>query len=164
MIDKIEAFIRENAQDLVVNNSQIPNEQNENVIQAASGSIVEVLKEKMTGGNMGDLISSFTQGGGTQAKALVENVQSSFSSRLETLGLGNDTVKSLAASLIPLIMSKFFSQGGQGAGFNVQDILGKLAGGADGKFDLNDIAGMFGKDSKEGEANGGLLDKLKGFL
>ena len=47
-------------------------------------------------------------------------------------------------------------------------MLGKLAGGADGKFDLTDVMGMFNggnqNQPQNGQTEGGMLDKLKGLF
>jgi hypothetical protein len=170
MLENLEQFIRDNAQDLVVNNNQIPNEQNEQVIQAASGSIVDTLKSQLASGNIGDIISSFTQGDG--ASGVANQATDNFTNKLGALGINMDTAKSIGAALIPMIIAKFFSQSGAsaganaGGGFNLQDILGKVAGGADGKFDFNDVkdilsGGSKSGDGKEQQGGGGLMDKLK---
>ncbi len=170
MLENLEQFIRDNAQDLVVNNKEIPNEQNEQVIQAASGSIVDTLKNQLGSGNIGDIISSFTQG--DSASGVANQATNDFTNKLGALGINMDTAKSIGAALIPMIMAKFFNQsntGGGAGGFNLQDILGKVAGGADGKFDLNDVKEMLSggnktTDGKEQQGGGGLLDKLKDFF
>ena len=52
--------------------------------------------------------------------------------------------------------------------FSIQDLLGKLAGGADGKLDLTDVMGMLNRgnlnQAQDGQAEGGMLDKLKELL
>lgn len=167
MLENLEQLVRDNAQDLVVNNNEIPNEKNEQVIQAASGSIVDVLKNQLGNGGIGDLISSFTQGNGASTNGLTDQVANNFTEKLGALGINMDTAKTLGASLIPMIMAKFFNNAGgaNAGGFNLQDMLGKFAGGADGKFDMNDVKDLLGgnkaADGKEQPGGGGLLDKLK---
>lgn len=162
MLENLEQLVRENSQELVIDNPQVPNEQNEQVIQAASSSITDVLKGQNGSGGIADLISSFTQGNGGNP---LEQITSNFTDKLSGLGINAETAKSVGASLIPMIMAKVFNKAADpnDSSFNLQDILGKVAGGADGKFDLNDVKDMFGsaKDGAEGE---GLLDKLKGLF
>ncbi|WAC42217.1 hypothetical protein [Pedobacter sp. SL55] len=162
MLENLEQLVRENSQELVINNAQIPNEQNENVIQAASGSIVDVLKEKVGSGGIGDVISSFTQGGNGSG---LEQITASFTDKLGALGINAETAKSIGASLIPMVMSKFFNKTADpnDSSFDLQEILGKL-GGADGKFDFNDVKDLLGGGGKDGEEGGGLLDRLKGLF
>ena len=51
MLENLNEMVRENVQESVVNNAAIPNEHNEAVIQAASGSIFDTLKDKLSSGN-----------------------------------------------------------------------------------------------------------------
>ena len=55
MIENLEQLVRDNAQELIVNNNSVPNENNEAAIKAASGSIFDTLKEQMTAGNLSQL-------------------------------------------------------------------------------------------------------------
>ena len=167
MEQQLEQLVRDNAQDCVINNNQVPNEKNEQVIQAASSSITDVLKEKSSSGSIADLISSFTNGNG-DGGGMVDQVKNTFASKLGGLGINAETAKSIGAALIPMIMSKFFNKAADpnDSSFNLQDMLGKFAGGADGKFDMNDVKDMFNggdksanNDSKEG--GGSIVDKLK---
>lgn len=162
MFENLEQLVRDNAQELVVNNNAVPDEKNEEVIKAASGSIIDSLQSQLSGGNITEMIQSFSQGG---ASSVVQNATSNFTDKLGALGINSDTAKNIGASLIPMIVSKLFSgsANSNGGGFNFQDMLGKIAGGADGKFDMNDVLGMFGKkDDNSGEQQGGgLMDKLK---
>lgn len=169
MEQQLEQLIRDNAQDSVINNDQVPNEKNEQVIHAASSSITDVLKEKSGSGGIAELISSFTSGNGDGGNT-VEQVKNTFASKLGGLGINADTAKSIGASLIPMIMSKFFNKAADpnDSSFNLQEIIGKFAGGADGKFDMNDVKDMFnGGDkgaSSDGKGDGGIVDKLKGLF
>ncbi len=165
MLENLVQLVRENAQDLVVNNDQVPNEKNEQVIEAASSSITDVLKGQVGSGGIADLISSFTQGGGGNSSA-VNQVASNFTDKLSGLGINAVTANSIGAALIPMVMAKFFNKAADpgDSSFNIQDILGKVAGGADGKFDLNDVKDMVGGGSKDGAEGGGMLDKLKGLF
>ena len=165
---QLEQLIRDNGQDCVMDNDQVPNEKNEQVINAASSSITDVLKEKSSSGGTTDLINSFTSGNGDGGN-MVEQVKNTFASKLSGLGINAETAKSIGAALIPLIMSKFFNKAADpnDSSFNLQEIIGKFAGGADGKFDMNDVKDMFnGGDkgaSSDDKGDGGIVDKLKGL-
>lgn len=164
MIEQIEALIRENAKDLVIDNPQVPNEHNEEVIQAASNSVIEGLKGQLNTDNINGLIQSFTQGDSSSAvNTLIKDVQSNFTEKLGTLGLSERTIKSLAASLIPLIISKFMGQNSRKRGLNIQDILKNFAD-KDGKLAIGDVIGIFDNDDAKGkkkQGGSGLLDQLK---
>ncbi|TDG37994.1 hypothetical protein EZJ43_02575 [Pedobacter changchengzhani] len=169
MLENLNELVRENVQDAVVNNSEVPNEQNEAAIGAASSSIFDALKDQVSSGNISGLADIFN-GGSTDGSAVVQNASSSFTEKLSGMGINAATAKTIAASVIPMIISKLTQKTADpnDSSFNITDILGKLGGGADGKFDVSDVIGMFGggqsADPNAQNAGGGLLDKLKGMF
>lgn len=169
MLENLEQLIRDNAQDVIVNNSDVPNEQNEAAIQAASGSIFDTLKNQLSTGNISELAAAFNQNSVDAENPMVQQATASFTDKLAGFGINTESAKSIGASLIPMIMAKFINKTNDpnDSTFNVKDVLGKLAGGDDGKFDLNDVMGMFtgGQDNNSSSsAGGGIVDKLKGLF
>lgn len=169
MIENLEQLVRDNAQDAIVNNAAVPNEQNEVAIQAASSSIFDTLKAQLSSGNIAELANMFNQNGADTGNPVVQQATSSFTDKLAAFGINAETAKTIGASLIPVIMGKLANKTNDpnDSSFNIQDVLGKLAGGADGKFDLTDVMGMFtgGGQAQAGQAEGGgMLDKLKGLF
>lgn len=169
MLENLNELVRENVQETVVNNAAVPNEQNEAVIQAASGSIFDTLKDQLTSGNVGGLAEIFNSGN-AEGSAVTAQAAGSFTEKLAGLGINLETAKGLAASVIPTILSKLTQKTADpnDKSFNIQDILGKLAGGADGKFDVSDVIDMF-KGGAQAPAtgaseSGGIMDKLKGLF
>jgi len=169
MLENLNELVRENVQESVVNNSEIPNEQNEAVIQAASGSIFDTLKDQLSSGNVGNLAEIFNTGN-AENSAVTQQAAGNFSDKLAGLGINADTAKSLAAKVIPVILGKLTQKTADpnDSAFNIKDILGKLGGGADGKFDVSDVIGMFngGGQTQAGatQESGGIMDKLKGLF
>jgi hypothetical protein len=170
MLENLMQLVRDNVQEAVVNNADIPNEQNEAVIQAASGSIFDTLKDQLSSGNVGGLVDIF-KGGDTGGSAITQQAAGNFEQKLGALGINSSIAKSIAAAIIPMIIAKFTQKTNDpnDSSFNIQDVLGKLAGGADGKFDLSDVIGMFNgggqaQTGTEQTQGGGLLDKLKGMF
>lgn len=169
MLENLNELVRENVQDSVVNNNNIPNEQNEAVIQAASGSIFDTLKEQLSSGNIGGLAEIFNTGS-AEGSAVTQQAAGSFTDKLSGLGINAETAKGLAATIIPSILGKLANKTNDpnDSSFNIQDILGKLAGGADGKFDVSDVIGIFnGGSHTQGDGtteSGSVLDKLKGLF
>ncbi|RZK91931.1 MAG: hypothetical protein EOO98_04690 [Pedobacter sp.] len=169
MLENLEQLVRDNAQEAIVNNSAVPNEQNEVAIQAASSSIFETLKEQFAAGNVSQIAEIFNQGQANEANPVVQQASSSLTDKLAAFGINAETAKSIGASLVPIILGKLANKTNDpnDSSFNIQDMLGKIAGGADGKFDLTDVMGMFtgGQNQTNGEqAGGGMLDKLKGLF
>lgn len=168
MLKNIENLVRENAQEAIVNNQAVPNEKNEEAIQAASGSLIDVLKEKVSSGNIGELISSFQQGNlsGTTA----DEVSNKFTDKLQGLGIDLGQAKNIAATIIPTILAKFTQKTSDpnDSSFDLQDILGNITG-EDGKFQLSDLGNLFNKGQDQnpdagGESpkkeDGGIMGKL----
>ncbi|WP_316832614.1 hypothetical protein [Pedobacter aquatilis] len=169
MLENLSELVRENVQESVVNNSDIPNEHNEAVIQAASGSIFDSLKDQLSSGNIGGLAEIFNTGN-AEGAAVTQQAAGSFTDKLAGLGINAETAKGLAASVIPAILGKLTQKTADpnDSSFNIRDILGNLAGGADGKFDVSDVIGMF-NGNNQGQAggateSGGIMDKLKGMF
>ncbi|RNL55086.1 hypothetical protein [Pedobacter jejuensis] len=169
MIENLNELVRENVQESVVNNSAIPNEKNEAVIQAASGSIFDTLKDQLFNGNVGGLAEIFNTGK-AEGSAVTQQAAGNFTDKLAGLGINAETAKGLAASIIPVILGKLTQKTADpnDSSFNIKDVLGSLAGGADGKLDIGDVIGMFngGGQAQAGGAasSGGIMDKLKGLF
>ncbi|RYD70086.1 MAG: hypothetical protein EOP55_22880 [Sphingobacteriales bacterium] len=173
MLENLNELVRENVQDSVVNNSEIPNEQNEQVIQAASGSIFDTLKDQISSGNVSGLAEIFNSGN-AEGSAVTQQAAGSFTDKLAGLGINAETAKKLAATVIPVIIGKLTQKTADpnDNSFNIKDVLGSLAGGSDGKFDVSDVIGMFNgggqataaNQNGETPAEGGILDKLKGMF
>ncbi|TCD12554.1 DUF937 domain-containing protein [Pedobacter frigidisoli] len=173
MLENLNQLVRENVQDAVINNSEIPNEQNEEVIQAASTSIFDTLKDQLSTGNVGAVADAFNSGN-AENSAVAQQAAGSFTDKLAGLGINAETAKSIAASVIPMIVGKLTQKTADpnDSSFNIQDILGKLAGGSDGKFEVSDVIGMFNGGGQAQQTNpdgtaqpdGGILDKLKGMF
>lgn len=168
MLENLEQLVRENAQEAIVNNTAVPNEQNEVAIQAASGSIFDTLKEQLSKGNIAELANVFNNNDAHEANPVVQQATTSFIDKLGSFGINMETAKNIGASLIPSIMGKLVNKTNDpnDSSFNIQDIIGKLAGGSDGKFDLSDVMGMFtgGQNQNNAQEGGGVLDKLKGLF
>lgn len=163
MLENLSQLVRENVQDSVINNQAIPNEHNENVIQAASGSIFDSLKSQFAGGNLGGLADMFNHGN-TDGASATQQASGSFADKLAGLGIDSATAQNLASSIIPNIMSKLTQKTADpnDSSFNIKDILGNISG-ADGKFDLSDVTSMF--TGAQGDTNGGsVVDKIKGMF
>ena len=174
MLENLNQLVRDNVQDSVVNNEEIPNEKNEEVIHAASTSIFDTLKNKLTSGNAADVAHLFN-GGSAEGSAVAEQASGSFMQKLAGMGINSGVAKTIATAAIPMIISKLTKKTADpsDSSFNISDILGSLADGSGnnaggGGFDLGSVLGMFtGGAAAKGDTStggGGLLDKLKGMF
>lgn len=166
MLENLNQLVKENVQDAIVNNSAVPNEQNEAAISAASGSIIDALKQQLSSGNIGNLVDAF-KGGNAEGSAVAQEAASGFTDKLAGMGINMETAKNIAASVIPSIMGKLVNKTNDpnDSSFNIQDVIAKVSG-PDGKFDLSDVTRMF---TEKTDANGdgkddGFMDKLKGLF
>lgn len=162
MLKNIENLVREHAQDAIINNQAVPNEKNEAAIQAASGSLIDVLKEKVSSGNISELINSFRDG--SPSGDTTDAVSNKFTEKLSGLGIDLGQAKNIAASIIPAIVSKFTQKTGDpnDSSFDLQDIMSNIAG-EDGKFQLSDLGNLFNKDASDStdkKEDGGIMGKL----
>lgn len=169
MLENLEQLVRDNAGDAIFNNKAVPNEQNELAVQAASNSIFDTLKQQLASGNVLQIADIFNNGKVAEGSPVVQQATSSLTDKLGAFGINAETAKTIGASLIPVILGKLASKTNDpnDSSFNLQDMLGKLAGGDDGKFDLTDVMGMFigSQNNAQGaQAEGGMLDKLKGLF
>ena len=167
MLENLNNLVREEAEETIVKNPAIPNEQNENAIQAASGSIEEVFQEKASSGDFGGLAQLF-KGGDFLNNPIVSKIKEVFAGKLGNLGVDGNAASGAAAGIIPALIEKFVKRTNDpnDKGFDLQSIL-KQFGGADGKFDISDVTGMFGKKDDQQQGNteqGGLGDAVGGFF
>lgn len=178
MIDNLLNLIRENAGDSIINNPDIPNERNEEAIEATGASIISGLQGMLAQGNMKEVLGMFTQGQVDQNNPVVQNLSGNvISDMMGRFGLDRGKAGSLVGSLLPVILSQLvrktndpsnngfsldglFGQlsGGRSSGVNFENILGKLAGGGldrdgDGDVDFQDLAGMFTGGGNSGSGN-----------
>lgn len=147
MLDKILALVKENAQDAVMNNPDVPEDKKESVVQEAASSITDGIKGEAAGGGLQNILSSFTGGGGEGAlSGIIDKIKGTFvQSLVSKLGFSSGTASGIASALIPIVINKFFH---------------KTADSKDNSFDLNGIVSSLsgGKDS------GGIMGAAKGLF
>jgi hypothetical protein len=163
MLENLNQLVKENVQDAIVNNSDVPNEQNEAAISAASGSIVDAIKQHLSSGNLSSLVDAF-KGGNAEGSSVAQDATTGFTEKLAGMGINLESAKNIAASVIPSIVGKFVNKTNDpnDSSFDIQDVISKISG-PDGKFQLSDITDLF-SGGKEGEAGGSVVDKLKGLF
>lgn len=133
MFDQLMELVRQNSQDQVVQNPEVPNDQNDAVMKQAAASIQQEMQARMNSGGPAELKSFFegAQSGSVENPA-VQNVQNNFMDSLTSkFGLSSGVAKTLAASLIPMLMAKFFNKtkDPNESGFDIGSILSSLTGG-----------------------------------
>lgn len=149
MIDQLINLVKEHAGDSIIKNPAIPDEHNETAIKTAAGGIMDQLKNLSADGKM-DSITDIFKGGNVSTNPVTTKISSNVASQLVSkFGISQDQATSIVKSLIPIVMSSLVKKTNDPGdkSFNLQGILGSLAGGKAG--DASDIMGsmknIFGK-------------------
>jgi hypothetical protein len=184
MFEQLTQLVQQFGNDAVVKNDAVPNEQNEAVMQEASNSIVDGLKNMAAEGNISDLSSLFQGNNASDtSNPVVQKLTEQLTGNLgEKFGLSSDAAAGVAGSLIPKVLGSLVgnAKDPNHKGFEVADIVNAISGGngnaglmeavskyggqfgldqnADGKVDMSDAMAAV---SKKGGL-GGLLGKLFG--
>lgn len=192
MLDQLLNLVKENAGDAVVNNPAVPNENNEGVMQEAVSSITGGLQKELANGGFQNVLKTLGgSGGSVENNPIVNNISGNFIDNItKKFGINSGTAKTIAASLIPLVMSKLIHKtndqndssfsldsilgsltGGKTSGVNLGGVLSSITGGGgldqnhDGKVDLNDLTSMVsGAAQNEQQSGGGILGAIKGMF
>lgn len=163
MLDQIMNKIREVGQSLVVNNSAIPNDHNEDVMHEAGTSIFSALQQRAQGGDVEGMSGLLS---GNQEHPAVEEVQHNFLDNIrQKFGIGGRAASSVS-TLIPTVLASLLrgSSGNNGVGMgSLQGMLASLTGNSgQGTGMLSSLGAKLGLD-KDGDGDVDLKD-LSGML
>ncbi|MBS1608284.1 MAG: hypothetical protein JSS70_05865 [Bacteroidetes bacterium] len=173
MLEQIADLVKEYGQDTVVNNSAIPNSQNNAVLAEATHSITGGLQSMLAGGGLQDILSLFTGGGGNNQQSsggiagLLKNpavammIGNLVNSLVSKFNMNPAQANSVSSSLIPNVLNGLItrttSNDPANDAFDLNDLIGSLTGGnvatkesAGGGFDFQGLLNQF-----TGGGNGG---------
>lgn len=163
MLDNLFNLVKEQGADSVINNPDVPNEQNDAVLASATDSVAGGLQNALAGGGLQNVLSLF--GGGNESSSggigslannpIVSNIISSFSQKLSAdHGISSSQANGIAGNLIPNVLSNLISKtkDPNDSSFDMNSIIHSLSGGgaqaAGGSgFDFNGILSKFGGGS-----------------
>lgn len=132
MIDQLMQMIQQSGQQSVVENSEVPNENNDAILNEAQQSITSGLQGLASTGELNTLMESTNDPQQVAAHPSVQNISNNFmGSIMEKFGLSKGTAATIAASIIPMVIGKMMNKGGQqgGGGFDLGGLLSSLTGG-----------------------------------
>ena len=162
MLDQLRALIAQQGQQAVVDNPAVPNDQNEAVLGEAEHSIFNSL-QNMAQSNPAQLQQLIqTSGDPGAGNGGVNDVVNNFAGNMsQKLGINSGTAKTIAASLIPIVLGKLFNKAKDpnDSSISMPDILGSLTGGNGGGMmgNLSSIGAKLGLD-KDGDGDVDMKD------
>lgn len=168
MLDQLTELVKQFGGEAVVNNPAVPNEQNEDVLKEASGSIMDSLKGMVANGNISDLTSLF-QGANVSdsSNTAVQQITEKLSGTLgEKFGLSSEAASGVAGSLIPKVLGSLVNKAKDpnDSSFQISDIVGALTNGdsaaGSGIMDtISKYGSQFGLD-QDGDGKVGVSDAM----
>ena len=130
MFEKLFILVKNNAGTAVIDNPAIPVKYHEAVINEASSSIIEVLKNQLETGKIKELVKFF-QFSGIYNNALVSSIINKFANKLNNFyGIEPDSAMRAANSLITPVMAELVkkSKDAKNLDFGLSNLLSKLNG------------------------------------
>jgi hypothetical protein len=130
MFEKLFLLVKNNAGAAVINNPIIPEKHREAILNDASSSIIEVLKNQVESGKLKDLVKYF-QFTGSYNNPLITSVVNKFANKLNNYyNIGSQEAQETANLLIPPVMQELIEQskGAENKEFALSALLSKLNG------------------------------------
>jgi hypothetical protein len=169
MFDQLTELVKQFGGDAVVNNPAVPNEHNDAVMEHASGSILDSLKNIASQEGGADMIGKLFEGNnaGDASNPVVSMITEQLSGSLgEKFGLSSEASSGVAGSLIPKVLGSLIggAKDPNNAGIQISDVIGAITGGnsasSGGLMDaVSKYGGMLGLD-KDGDGQVGIGDAI----
>jgi len=170
MFEQLTQLINQFGGDAVINNPAVPNEHNDAVMEHASGSILDSLKNIASQEGGMSQLTNMLQGNGSidSSNPAVQQITNQLTGSLgEKFGLSADAASSVASGLIPNVLGSLLNgSNSNGTGGGIMDMLSKYGGqlgldqNQDGKVDVSDAVAAV--SSKGGGFLSGIFGKLFG--
>ncbi|MES2648276.1 MAG: hypothetical protein V4717_15475 [Bacteroidota bacterium] len=190
MLENLFNLVKEFGQQQVVENPEIPNEQNEAVMAEASQAVAGTLQSQLAQGNLAGVMDMFRSNDSSEimSNPVAQNMQAGFMENISNkLGINKNIAAGLAATLIPMIISKLVNRTNSAApadsGFNLNSLIGSLTGGGNGHdfsglinqvtgnnnggaggLDLSNIIAQISGGANQQQQSGGLSSLINGFF
>ena len=180
MLEELFNLVKGTATDSVINNPDVPNEQNNEVVAEATNTVASGLRNMVAGGGLQNIISLFSNKGTDQGsgKGLLSNpivnmMIGHFAGKLMSkFNLGGDKANSVASNLIPGVIGNLINKTNDtgNSTFSLEGLLNSITGGktaevvqeqqSSGKsgFNFQDLIGQFTGGSDNQSSGGGIMD------
>ncbi len=141
MFDQILDLVKQFSDDSIVNNNEVPNEHNDAVMASATKSISRGIQGLIAQGNSPQDILAMFNSDGTANSPAAQGISANFiGSIMEKFGINAESAKNIAATVIPMVLSKITGSLGNNNAENKND-----GGGLPGGIDLGNLGGILGK-------------------
>ena len=177
MLEQISELVKQYGKETVVNNPDIPNEENNAVLAEATSTITGGMQNMLAGGGLQDIISMFTGGGNSNQSntqsggigGLLKNPMVSMmvghliSKLVGKFNMSHAQASSISNNLIPNVLnglvSKTTSNDPSNDAFDLNDLIGSLTGGntatsGAGGFNFQGLIEQFTKGGGNGNGSG----------
>lgn len=188
MLDQLLGLIKENSQQAIVQNPEVPDSQNTEVMQTLLGSITGGLQQQAQAGNIQGLMGLLSGNSGSTAGGLMNNpivasiASNAINAIVQKFGLSNSTAGGIVSSVLPGVIGSLISKvsNPKDSSFDFNSVLGGLLGSnqnqsgssgfdfnqiggalADGKLDMNDLIRVGGSLMGKEAKKGDEPDKQK---
>lgn len=133
MLEQLFNLVKGEAQDAIINNPAIPNDQNNHAVGMATESIFGGLQSALASGGLSSVLGMFTGGGNTSgSNPIVAGITNNLVGGLmKKFGIDSPMATSIAASLIPSVLGKLVNKTNDSndSSFDINGIIGSLTGG-----------------------------------
>jgi hypothetical protein len=180
MLQELFDLVKGTATDTVINNPEIPNEQNEEVVAEATNTVASGLRNMVAGGGLQNILSLFTGGANNQQQGssnllsnpIVNMMVGHFAGKLMSkYNLGGQQANNVASNLIPNVISGLINKTNDpnNSTFSLDGLLNSITGGqvaqqqSSGGFNLQDLVSQFSGGGQTGGAGGGIMDIVSKF-
>ena len=178
MLEELFNLVKGAAGDAVINNPDVPNEQNNEVVAEATNTVASGLRNMVAGGGLQNILSLFSnkdqQGGGKGllSNPIVNMMIGHFAGKLMSkFNLGGNQANNVASNLIPNVISGLISKTNDpnNSTFSIEGLLNSITGGQSAQvlqeqqsggnsgFNFQDLIGQFTGGGQQG-GGGGLMD------
>jgi len=175
MLQELFNLVKSAAANSVINNPDVPNEQNNEVVAEATNTVASGLRNVVAGGGVQNLLEMFgnkkTGKTGLLSNPLVTMMIGHFANKLmNKYRMGSGQANNVANSLIPSVIESLINKTNDSneSQFSLDALLNSITGGQSGEvfrqaggnqgIDLNDLLNQFGGGNQQATGSGGLLD------
>lgn len=180
MLEELFNLVKQSSTNAVVNNPDVPNEQNNEVVAEATNTVASGLRNMVAGGGLQNIISMFTGGGqqGADKNSLLSNpivnmMVGHFAGKLMSkYKIGGAQANNVANNLIPDVLSNLInkSNSSDNNGFSLEGLLNSITGGqtkqviqeqqtgGNSGFGFQDLISQFTGGGGQNAGGGGIMD------